>query len=73
MIWMILVNAKDKAVLYRTALQATLNGSTPAEALETNLQQAPRASPLSQQKYVDVKTYLSDEFLTKVDRMRMAE
>lgn len=70
--WMIFLNTADKANLYRPWLQAELNGSPTAALLQSQFDQAAQFDALTQLQYVDIKTYLADNILTKVDRMSMA-
>jgi asparagine synthase (glutamine-hydrolysing) len=45
---------------------------SPYDTFRRYLQDAPTSDPLSEVQYLDMKTYLSGDILTKVDRMSMA-
>jgi asparagine synthase (glutamine-hydrolysing) len=70
--WMFFLSEWDKQHLYQREWRHQLNGVRPAALMEDYFQGASQWDSLAQQQYVDIKTYLVDNILTKVDRMTMA-
>ena len=62
-----------KARLYSGDFRRAVNGSDPLRvASATRTRACPSPDPLDRSMYVDARTYMIDDVLTKVDRMSMA-
>ncbi len=70
--WMIFLPPAARQSLYHPAMWEQLEHAGTLDPLYSRFQQAAGRSPLAMQQYVDVKSYLVDNILTKVDRMSMA-
>ncbi len=61
-----------KGLLYKEPLKKALNGYDPFSVMKAYFDRTRGWDPLSRIQYVDIKTYLVDDILTKVDRASMA-
>src|SRR5262249_30861316 len=64
--------ADEKPRLFSGEFRDQLKDYNSIEVLRYHYNQADTADPLSRIQYVDIKTYLPDDILTKVDRASMA-
>ncbi len=70
--WMIFLQETEKAKLYSNDVQDVLNDSDSFEFIRSYFNRVNTTDSLNRQLYVDIKSYLVDDILVKVDRMSMA-
>jgi asparagine synthase (glutamine-hydrolysing) len=63
---------RDMPLLSKEFRETTQTAGNPQELMYRYFEQAPAKDPISQMLYVDTKTYMVADILTKVDRMSMA-
>jgi len=70
--WMIFLQEQEKRQLYSDTLLEVFEQGNSYQYIQEYFNRSDGASPLARQEYVDIKTYLTDDILVKVDRMSMA-
>jgi len=68
----LLFNPDKKRELYSDDLRASCTGFDPAAPFRSYYNRCNSSDPLDKALYVDIKIYLADDILVKVDRMSMA-
>ncbi|MDP2561129.1 XrtA/PEP-CTERM system amidotransferase [Psychrobium sp. 1_MG-2023] len=69
---MSILRSDERSRLFSEAFSKELAGYSSLEVFKQHAQQVENSDPLSQVQYIDMKTYLVGDILTKVDRASMA-
>ncbi len=70
--WMIFLTEREKQSLYGEAMQSMASSSGAHDFIRGYFNSADSQDYVNRQLYVDIKTYLCDDIMVKVDRMSMA-
>jgi asparagine synthase (glutamine-hydrolysing) len=70
--WMMYITEMEKRELYSEELNCAIDSKLSYEWMQGIFKNVNSGDPLRQQQYVDIKTFLADDILVKVDRMSMA-
>lgn len=70
--WMIFLQQMEKSRLYSSGMQGELNGASAYDFIRNYFRTSRTPDEINRQLYVDIKSYLVDDILVKVDRMSMA-
>ncbi len=70
--WMIFLTEAERRRLFSPEVRAQLSCQDPYDFLRRHARAAGPADEINRSGYVDVKSYLADDILVKVDRMSMA-
>jgi len=70
--WMIFLQEAEKSRLYSNEVQSSLKGFGTYDFIRGLFDESGTTDKINRQLYVDIKSYLVDDILIKVDRMSMA-